>query len=139
MLRIKVCGLTDPANVQEIALSLPDYMGFIFYPGSERYAGNQPASLFSTIPPGILKTGVFVNAGFSEIIEMMNSYSLDLLQLHGDESPGYCNALKKKGATIIKAFGISPYFNFSMLEEYTEVLRLLFIRHQSPQLWRQRH
>jgi len=122
MLKIKVCGLTDPDNTLEIALTLPDYMGFIFYPGSERYAGNQPpGSLFSNIPPGILKTGVFVNAGLSLVTEKMFTYGFDLIQLHGDESPVYCNILKKEGATIIKAFGISLCFNFSMLEKYTEV------------------
>ena len=122
MLKIKVCGLTDPNNVQEIAKTDPDFMGFIFYPGSKRYVGNKPKdSLFKKIPSGILKTGVFVNEEASVIINTMNSYGLDLVQLHGNESAEYCNSLKKEGLIIIKAFEICAGFNFIPIEQYAEV------------------
>jgi len=122
MLKIKVCGLTDPVNTEEIAETSPDYMGFIFYPGSKRYVGNKPApSLFSNIPEGIQKTGVFVNEEPSRIIETVNIYRLDLVQLHGDESPEYCNILKESGLIIIKVFEISNNLRFITLDQYMEV------------------
>jgi phosphoribosylanthranilate isomerase len=122
MLKIKVCGLTDPVNTEEIAGTSPDYMGFIFYPGSKRYVGNKPdPSLFSNIPEGIQKTGVFVSEEPSRIIETVNIYRLDLVQLHGDESPEYCNILKESGLIIIKAFGISNDFRFITLDQYMDV------------------
>ena len=98
MLKIKVCGLTDPVNVGEIATLAPDFMGFIFYPGSKRYIGKRPPdSLFNKIPSAIMKTGVFVNQEPSGIIEAMTLYRLDIIQLHGDESAEYCNSLKDRG------------------------------------------
>jgi phosphoribosylanthranilate isomerase len=122
MLKIKVCGLTDPVNTEEIAGTSPDYMGFIFYPGSKRYVGNKPdPSLFSNISEGIQKTGVFVNEEPSRIIETVDIYRLDLVQLHGDESAGYCNILKESGLIIIKAFEISNNLRFMTLDQYMDV------------------
>lgn len=121
MLKIKVCGLTDPFNVQEIAGTNPDFMGFIFYPRSIRFVGNKPdESLFSKIPPVILKTGVFVNEELSVIINTVNLYGLDMVQLHGNETAEYCRSLNKSGLSIIKAFGIDSGFSFSKLEKYMD-------------------
>jgi phosphoribosylanthranilate isomerase len=121
MLRIKVCGLTDPDNVKKIAESNPDIMGFIFYPGSKRYVGDRPEeSLVNNVPSGILKTGVFVDEEPSKIIYKKNLFRLDLVQLHGIESPEYCDYLKNNGLTLIKAFGINNNFNFKILEKYVD-------------------
>ena len=122
MLKIKVCGLTDPANTKEIAAISPDFIGYIFYPGSKRFVGNKPAdSLFRNISADILKTGVFVNEYPSIIIKTMKNYGLHLVQLHGNEPPEHCNSLKEEGLKVIKAFGISNTFNFKTLEQYLEV------------------
>jgi len=122
MLKIKICGMVDKDNTGLIAKTLPDFIGFIFYPGSKRYVGKTPdRSLFNNIPSGILKTGVFVNGEPSLIVETTKSYGLDLVQLHGDESAKYCKSLQKAGITIIKAFGISNSFDFTTLEKYVEV------------------
>jgi phosphoribosylanthranilate isomerase len=119
MLKVKVCGLTDPDNVQDIAGLIPDFMGFIFYPGSKRFVGNiKKDSLFSNIPSCILKTGVFVNEEPSRIINIMNLFGLDLVQLHGDETAEYCSFLKQEGLKVIKAFSINENFSFEILEQY---------------------
>jgi phosphoribosylanthranilate isomerase len=119
MIKVKVCGLTDPDNVQEIAGLIPDFMGFIFYPGSKRFVGNIiKDSLFSNIPSGILKTGVFVNEEPSRILNIMNLYGLDLVQLHGDETAEYCSFLKQEGLKVIKAFSIDENVSFETLEQY---------------------
>lgn len=122
MLKIKVCGLTDADNAEEVAGTKPDFMGFIFYPGSKRYVGsNPPDALFSHIPSQILKTGVFVNEEPSMIQEKVNAYRLDLVQLHGGESVEYCAILKEDGLRIIKAFEMNKGFDFVKLDEYAEV------------------
>jgi len=122
MLKIKVCGLTDPANIEQIAKTSPDFIGFNFYPKSKRYVGYNPKdSLFGTIPTPILKTGVFVNEEPSKIIDTTDLYLLDLVQLHGNESAEYCKNLVNRGLIIIKAFETSKSFSFSKLDEYMEV------------------
>jgi phosphoribosylanthranilate isomerase len=122
MLKIKVCGLTDPENVKEIAVTNPEFMGFIFYPGSLRYIGDKPAdSLFRSVPPHIRKTGVFVNEVIQVIIDSVKLFGLDLVQLHGNEPADYCEYLKNEGLTIIKAFGINNESDFKIPESYMDV------------------
>ncbi|MEN6352064.1 MAG: phosphoribosylanthranilate isomerase [Bacteroidales bacterium] len=112
--------MTDPLNTGDIVKKSPDFIGFIFYPGSERYVGKRPdESLFKNIPQGILKTGVFVNEDIPAIINMKKRYELDLVQLHGNESAEYCNSLHNAGLAVIKAFGINESFDFTTLEDYT--------------------
>lgn len=133
MLKIKVCGLKDPLNVQEIAEAHPDYMGFIFYPSSGRFVGNKPdGSLFGKVPSFIMKTGVFVNEEPPAIINTVNIYGLDMVQLHGNETVDYCNYLKKAGLIIIKAFGISKGSDFRTLEPYMNVCEYFLFDTKSP-------
>ena len=73
MIRIKVCGMYDPVNVKDIAEAKPDFMGFIFYPGSPRYVGGKPdLALFLNVPFPIQKTGVFVNEDIETIAGSIN-------------------------------------------------------------------
>jgi phosphoribosylanthranilate isomerase len=120
MLKVKVCGLTEPANIEEIAGLSPDFMGFIFYPGSKRFIGPQPASLFVAKPEGILRTGVFVDEILSRITGSIVNYSLDVVQLHGNEGPGFCMRLKETGKIIVKAIEVSDSLNFRNLIPFIE-------------------
>ena len=95
MIRVKVCGMNNPGNVKEIAELNPDILGFIFYPGSPRYVGNDPdLVLFNSIPPGIKKTGVFYNEDNHKILDLSIRTGLDMIQLHGNESSEACLQLK---------------------------------------------
>lgn len=118
-LKIKICGMRDPDNIAEISALRPDMMGFIFYPPSKRYAGSilEPSHL-SRLSPEILKTGVFVNEAIDQIISTVTKYSLDLVQLHGTESPDLCRSLKEKGIMVIKTFSISENYNFKNCAYY---------------------
>jgi phosphoribosylanthranilate isomerase len=119
MIRIKICGLTDPLNVVEIARTKPDFMGFIFYAGSPRYVGAEPdPELFGNVPQGIKKVGVFFNEENHRILEISQRTELDIIQLHGSESPEKCSALKSSGLTIIKAFSLDHDFPFRSLIKY---------------------
>ena len=119
MIRVKVCGMNNPGNVKEIAQLNPDILGFIFYPGSPRYVGNDPdLVLFNSIPPGIKKTGVFYNEDNHKILDLSIRTGLDMIQLHGNESSEACLQLKSSGLPVIKAFNIDRDFDFESLNQY---------------------
>lgn len=105
--------MREPANVSEVAQLQPDYLGFIFYPGSSRFVGetlNIPA-----LPAEIKKTGVFVKAELRYILDKIEQYRLAAVQLHGDESPAFCAALRDANPdiSIIKAFRVNEAFDFA--------------------------
>ena len=119
MIRVKVCGMNNPDNVKEIAELRPDIMGFIFFPGSPRYVGNEPEMiLFNSVPPGIKKTGVFCNEDNHKILDLSIHTGLDMIQLHGDESSIACLQLKSSGLSVVKAFNIDGDFDFESLNQY---------------------
>lgn len=103
-IKIKVCGMRDPENLELLCSLGPDYVGFIFYSESKRYVGHRPDPLlFNLVPPGIQKVGVFVNEQLDAIIKRFEEHGLDLVQLHGHESPEFCRELTDAGIPLIKA------------------------------------
>ena len=122
-MRIKVCGMTNPENIREVAALKPNYLGFIFYPKSPRYVvGKLSPESMNEIPPNIWRTGVFVNETEEKILEISGQYGLKAIQLHGDESPELCTALCFAGKSIIKAFSVDNDFDFAPLEAYLDVV-----------------
>lgn len=130
-------------NPIEVAKLQPDYLGFIFWEPSSRYfSGEMPE-----LPSSIQKVGVFVDAPLDEVIQKVEQYQLNAVQLHGKESADYCQKLKKsflsfraqsrnqkesqenKVSTaldltkleIIKVFSIKDDFDFDLLKDYEEV------------------
>lgn len=100
---VKVCGMREAENIHAIESLKIDFMGFIFYPKSPRYVRERPTYL----PVQCKRVGVFVDAPFQEMLETSRTFGLDMVQLHGNESPEQCAALKAKGLQVIKAFSIS--------------------------------
>jgi len=122
MIRIKVCGMTNPENVGEIIGAKPGYIGFIFYPGSSRYVGKEPdLKLFASVPPLIKKVGVFINEDNQSIIDKAIRFGLNLIQLHGNESVNVCSDLKSTGLGVIKVFNIAEGFSFKSIQKYIPV------------------
>ena len=117
-LKIKICGMVDPQNICEIAGVQPDFMGFIFYPGSPRFFRSEKLHLADT---GIQKVGVFVNESDDSICHTVHQFGLHYAQLHGQESPDLCMRLKKSGIRIIKAFSLHPHFSWETVTSYQEV------------------
>jgi len=109
-------------NVREVADLKPDYLGFIFYKDSKRYVGDIDLNILNDIPSEIIKTGVFVNAGYDEIVGIARKYKLDAVQLHGYESPELSRKLKDQGLEVIKAFGIDEIIDFRILEPYLDAV-----------------
>jgi phosphoribosylanthranilate isomerase len=115
--KIKVCGMRDPDNIRRVVELNPDYMGFILYPGSKRYLGNN-YKLSVEIPETISRIGVFVNALIPDVIQWINKLGLNYVQLHGSESTEYCRELINMDIHVIKSFSIDPEFDFSVVADY---------------------
>jgi phosphoribosylanthranilate isomerase len=105
--RIKVCGMTLPEQVIALDEMGVDFAGFIFYPKSPRYVGNKISpEKMKKIKGRIAKVGVFVNMPYDELMKTVEDYRLDMVQLHGDETPRYCEQVANY-VTVIKAFRLS--------------------------------
>src|ERR1700740_1247065 len=97
-MKLKVCGLTREDNIRQLLECKPDFIGFIFYEKSPRYAGRMVSTEFiKEIPEAIKKVGVFVNAPLDMIKKRVEGFSLDYVQLHGDEPLSFCASIKELG------------------------------------------
>ena len=116
---VKICGLRDPGNIREVFRLKPDLAGLIFHPKSPRYVSD-PLSLafLNEWKDRPLIAGVFVNPGMEMIVEVTRVLRLDIIQLHGSESPEMCKTLRRLGYSVIKAFGIGADFDFSQTSRY---------------------
>jgi len=118
-MKLKVCGMKYPENIQAVANLNPNYLGFIFHEKSPRYAANTlDANQLSALSGNIQKVGVFVNEEFQTIEQNCNDFHIKTVQLHGDESSNFCEKLKDSGFTVVKAFGINKNFDFNILNQY---------------------
>lgn len=118
-MKIKICGMRDPENIGQVCEAGPDFLGFIFQRESSRYIGKYPEpSIFDRVPSHILKVGVFVNEEIGSLTRLCKKYNLYAAQLHGNETPEYCQVIKEKGMTAIKAFSLHDTFDFGILESY---------------------
>lgn len=114
--------MCNPLNISEVAKTGPDFMGFIFYPGSNRYIEESPDKLLlKQVLPGIQKTGVFVNEKIDKVLEVAKKFALEVLQLHGSETSEYCSIVRSSGYKVIKSCGVDRNFDFSRLNPYLEV------------------
>jgi phosphoribosylanthranilate isomerase len=103
-MKIKVCGMTLPEQVNALEEMGVDLAGFIFYPASPRYMGVKIApEKMKKIGGRIGKVGVFVNETYENILHTVDNYRLDMVQVHGDESERFCEKLSNY-VTVIKAF-----------------------------------
>ena len=121
-LKIKVCGMRTPENISGVAFAFPDYLGFIFYPKSKRFVGFEPLSdVLSIIPDSVKKVGVFVDEAPEKVFEIYRNWNLNVIQLHGNETPEYCQQIQDSGITVFKAFSVDDQFDFEILNAYSGV------------------
>lgn len=115
-IKVKVCGLKFPGNFRDVEKLPADYMGFIFYLKSKRYAGSLSDSDLSGITKP--KVAVFVDENPVVISDTVEKYRFEFVQLHGSESPLLCSDLMEQGVGVIKAFNIDSDFDFNDLADY---------------------
>ena len=118
---IKVCGMRETENLQDVeAIEGIDMLGFIFYPKSPRCVCELPAYL----PVHARRVGVFVNEDKQAVSMYADRFGLDYVQLHGNESPEYCQSLHATGLKIIKAFSVSRPQDLTKVHDYEEACAL---------------
>ena len=105
-LKLKVCGMREPENIQGLIDLRPDFIGFIFYAKSPRYAAEIDENIILRIPISIKKVGVFVNERIDVVLKTAEKYALQYIQIHGDEDLEYARTLKEKGLKVIKVYRI---------------------------------
>ena len=130
-MKLKVCGMKYRENIVEVSAVQPDYLGFIFYDKSTRFVADNTPKVSATIK----KTGVFVDASIAYVKEQIFKHNLQAVQLHGNESPEFCDTLrnaelvssshhtkqKQVEVEIIKVFAIKDEFDYSILKPYENV------------------
>ena len=118
-IKLKICGVNE--NPIEVSGIKPDYLGLIFYSKSPRYYDGPKLHLSSTIQ----LVGVFVNMNIQQVLAKTEFYSLDVIQLHGNESPEYCQqlrqALQQQGLQkkVWKVVSVSDRIDFNSLRPFT--------------------
>ena len=118
---IKVCGMREAKNIREVEASGVDWMGFIFWPRSSRYVSEVP----SYLPTKCKRVGVFVDASIGDVMSQTEAFGLDLIQLHGQESPSYITQLRPHlpaQIQIIKALNIATTSDLEAAKRYEGVV-----------------
>jgi len=115
-MKLKVCGMKLENNIFEISELNPDFMGFIFWPKSKRFFNDKSIRISSKIN----KVGVFVNQDYDFIIDKINNFKLDFVQLHGEEDYQFCKKIKSQ-CKLIKVFNIGSDFDFEILNSFESV------------------
>ena len=122
-MNIKVCGLTQLKQIQQLDALNVAFAGLIFHKDSPRYVvGKIAKDELKDADFDLKKVGVFVNADYDEIMQMIDDYGLDVVQLHGDETPELCEELSDE-VEVIKAFSISDKITSidDMIVDYDDV------------------
>lgn len=122
-MRTKVCGLTQLHQVQQLNDMGVEFGGFIFYAKSPRYVLNHlQLQQIKSFKGNLNKVGVFVNASEQEILDRVDDCGLYLVQLHGNETPKFCEKISNY-ITTIKAFRVDDNFPLAwQMKEYEEVV-----------------
>ena len=115
MTKVKICGLRRIEDAIWANELLPDYIGFIFAKSKRRVTAEQAAEIASKLDKRIKTVGVFVNATQSEIDDILQTCPLDVLQLHGEETPAFC---AQQSVSMWKAFRITGKTDFDKTTAY---------------------
>jgi len=123
---IKVCGIKTEQNIKELSSIDINMVGLNFYPESDRYVhGAVIPQWYDLLPNSISRVGIFVNMEFDDLLDLVDEYRLDYVQLHGNEDLLYTKMLKRH-VSIIKVCKVGNSFDVSELTPYSFVDYILF-------------
>jgi phosphoribosylanthranilate isomerase len=128
VIQVKVCGITNEEDALCAAKLGAAALGFIFYPSSPRNIKPADArKIVSVLPDELVKVGVFVNESVTEVKRIVEYCGLDMIQLHGDESPAYCREFP--ASQVIKAVQLKNDDDFNQASGYDVAAILVDSRH----------
>lgn len=116
MIKVKICGITTLEDALVAAEAGADALGFVFYNGSSRcIRPDDAAAIIRQLPPFVQAVGLFVNEELKIIHDITSRCGLDIIQLHGEESPEFCAAIPRR---VLKAFRVRDAASLAQLRDY---------------------
>jgi len=116
MVKVKICGITSLEDALTAVAAGADALGFVFHPASPRHISpEQAAGIIKQLPPFIQTVGLFVDEARDTVNTTADRCGLDIIQLHGEETPGYCDSLRRR---VIKAFRVKDISTLDSLVQY---------------------
>ena len=127
----KICGINDAAAMAAAAAAGADLVGFVFFPPSPRAV--TPAGAAAIAQPGPATVGLFVDPTEDEIAAVLAALPLDVIQLHGEETPARCAAIRARfGLPVMKALGIASAADLDALADYAPVVDRFLLDAKAP-------
>lgn len=124
MTRIKICGITNPADASSAAEMGAHALGFIFAPSPRQVSPETAASIIRELPAFVQTVGVFVNSAENEVRKIMEYTGLDLVQFHGRETPEFCG---KFAPRAIKSLSMEKGFDLDLAASYHPVTKAILL------------
>lgn len=116
MFKIKICGITSLDDALQAHQAGADALGFVFHPPSPRnLSAETAAAIIGQLPPFIQTVGLFVNQPPQLVNQIADRCGLDIIQLHGEETPDYCRNIRRR---VIKAFRVKDRTVLQQLSSY---------------------
>jgi len=116
MVKVKICGITSLEDALTAVAAGADALGFVFHSASPRHISpEQAADIIKQLPPFIQTVGLFVNEARDTVNTTADRCGLDIIQLHGEESPGYCDSVRRR---VIKAYRVKDITTLDSLVQY---------------------
>ncbi len=134
IVQAKICGLNDPVSVKSAVESGADYIGMVFYEPSPRSVSpKEAAQLTKAVPPTVKIVGLFVNPDNALIRSVLDTVKLDMIQLHGSETPERVEEIKATFSTsVMKALKIAEKADFLSIKAYENVADMLLFDAKAP-------
>jgi phosphoribosylanthranilate isomerase len=133
-IRVKICGLSKSTDLSAAIHAGASYVGFVFFPKSPRCLSLPAAAdLAATVPAGICKVALTVNADNAQLDQMIETVPLDMLQLHGSESPDRVAEVKTRyGLPVMKAVGVADESDLPLLDDYLRIADQILVDAKPP-------
>ncbi|WP_282025382.1 phosphoribosylanthranilate isomerase [Limimaricola cinnabarinus] len=131
---VKICGLSDKAGLEAAVAAGVRYVGFVFFPKSPRAVTvEQAAALALEVPMGIAKVALVVDADDATLDEIVGAVPLDMLQLHGRETPERVAEIRARyGLPVMKAVGVASKADLAALDSYAAVADQILVDAKAP-------
>jgi phosphoribosylanthranilate isomerase len=128
-IRVKICGLREAAHVEAAVRAGAAYVGFVFFPKSPRNLSlAEAAALAVAVPPGVAKVALTVDADDAALDALLAQVPVDMLQLHGHESPARVAEVRARfGLPVMKAVGVATEADLPALDDYGRVADQLLV------------